>query len=165
MPTEDFRLLKSFLEERPVAVRAAEPLKDGTLFQMNITGDDTPYYVIREAKRSVLKEGELPRSPDIIFTISPAAIKRLHDFDSNNIGAYGVEFFRIMVSEDPALSLEAKLNIGFFQAYAPRRVQDSRQGWTGSHGLSRLARSGQLESHRQGHQKTDGQRLILQASR
>ncbi len=115
MPTEDFRLLKSFLEERPVAVRAAEPLKDGTLFQMNITGDDAPYYVIREAKRSVLKEGELPRSPDIIFTISPAAIKRLHDFDSNNIGAYGVEFFRIMVSEDPALSLEAKLNIGFFK--------------------------------------------------
>ncbi len=115
MPAEDFRLLKSFLEERPVAVRAAEPLKDGTIFQMNIVGDDASYYVEREAKRTVLKEGTLPRNPDITFTISQAAIKRLHDFDSNNIGAYGVEFFKIMVSDDPELSLDAKLNIGFFK--------------------------------------------------
>ena len=114
MSQQDFDFLKEFLEARDVSHRAAAPLKDGTVIGMVIVGDPEPSYVLRESKRTVLKRGTPPKDPDLRFTISPAAIKRLHDFPSEDIGEFGVEFFRIMVSKEPDMELGVKLNVGVF---------------------------------------------------
>ena len=114
MPAEDFLRLKHFLEKRDAAVRAAAPLKDGAVFEMKISGNAGKFHCVREKGKTVLKEGEPSKNPDIIFTIGPKAIARLADFPSDNIGDYGVEFFKLMLSGDPDSTIKAKLNIGFF---------------------------------------------------
>ena len=113
MASEDFERLRRFLEEKNVAIRAAAPLKDGVVIEMRIGGDDNPYHVLREGKKTRLREGACPKNPEISFTISPAAITRLLDFKSDDIGENGVEFFRIMTSDKPDEYIKAKLNVGF----------------------------------------------------
>ncbi len=113
MSSADFERLRWFLEEKEVARRAAGPLKDGTIINMQIVGDDKPYYVSRENKISKLNEGAPPKDAQLSFSISPKAIHRLADFKSNDIGENGVEFFRIMTSSDPEMSISAKLHVGF----------------------------------------------------
>ncbi len=113
MSQSDFEALRKFLEERPAAVKASKPLKNGTIIEMNIVGDENPYHVVRENKQTFLRTGPCPEEPKLRFTISPKAIQRLLDFGSDDIGEYGVEFFKIMVSEDPDYTLGVKLNTGF----------------------------------------------------
>lgn len=113
MSQHDFETLKAFLEDRDVSIRAAKPLKNGTLLELIIVGDDAKYHIVREHKATVLKTGACPKNPDLTFTISPEAIQRLSDFQSDSIGEFGVEFFRIMASDDEKMVLEVKLHTGF----------------------------------------------------
>ncbi len=113
MSREDFDLLRDFLENRDVSQRAAKPLKDSAIIDITIVDDPNSYHVTHQKKQTRVHEGEAPSSPQIRFTISPAAIARLHKFESNDIGEYGIEFFKIMVSKNPDETLEVKLNTGF----------------------------------------------------
>lgn len=113
MSQQDYEILRGFLEDRDVSIRAAKPLKDGTVLLMQIVDDPESYYIMREKKKTYLKQGQPPKDPQISFIISPGAIKRLNDFQTDSIGEFGVEFFKIMVSDDPELTLEARLNTGF----------------------------------------------------
>ena len=113
MSQQDFELLRTFLEEREVSIRAAKPLKAHTIIGMVIVGDPESYYVSREGKKTHLNKGLPPDDPHLTFTVSPAAIKRLSDFQSDSIGEFGVEFFKIMISMDPETVLDVKLNTGF----------------------------------------------------
>lgn len=113
MSSADYLKLKTFLEERDVAIRAAKPLKEKTIIAIHIVGDETPYWVSRKGKKTELIEGEPMGEPQVTFTISPKAIDRLVNFDSEDIGEFGVLFFKIMVSNDEEQVLSAKLNTGF----------------------------------------------------
>lgn len=107
-----YETLRAFLEDRDVSRRAAEPLKAGSLFAVSITGDPQPYHIIRESQGTRVRAGAAPGKPQVTFTISPGAIERLSRFDSDSIGEFGVEFFRLMMSNDPELVLDAKLHVG-----------------------------------------------------
>ncbi len=113
MSEKDFETLREFLEERDVSIRAAKPLKKHTLIGMTIVGDPEPYHVSREDGKTHLNHGAPPKDPHLSFTISSAAIERLKNFESNSIGEFGVEFFKIMVSKNEDQILEVKLNTGF----------------------------------------------------
>ncbi|RJO65085.1 MAG: hypothetical protein C4523_16900 [Myxococcales bacterium] len=113
MSEQDFEVLRKFLEEKPAAIRAAGPLKDGTSFAIRIEGDPDAYHALREGKKTLLRQGAPPKEPVVSFSISPKAIERLANFPSEDIGEYGVEFFRLMVSKDPEIKLGAKLHVGF----------------------------------------------------
>ncbi len=113
LTTPAFEQLQEFLEVRPISLRAAGPLKNGTVFQMLITGEEsTPYHVIREKKQTFLRDSPPPKDPEITFTISPKAVGALAGFQSANIGEFGVKFFSLMVSDDPDVTLKVDLHVG-----------------------------------------------------
>lgn len=113
MSQQDYERLKAFFETRDVAIRAAAPLKENTLIRIAVSGDPASYYVSREGKKTHLLAGEPPKSPQVSFTISPAAIERLTGFASEDIGEFGVHFFKLMTERDPAVELTVRLHTGF----------------------------------------------------
>jgi len=113
MSQHDFETLRAFLEDREVSIKAAKPLKNGTMLKLIIVDDPADYYITREKKATVLRQGSCPKNADLTFTISPDAVQRLSDFKSDSVGEFGVEFFKIMASDDENMVLEVKLHTGF----------------------------------------------------
>jgi hypothetical protein len=108
----DYDLLRSFLEDRDVSRRAAAPLKDGTQIAITIKDDPGLYHVIREKGSTYVRRGPAPGKTQLSFTISSAAIERLNEFQSDSIGEFGIEFFRIMMSGKENEVLDVKLHVG-----------------------------------------------------
>lgn len=136
----DFEGLKAFLEARPVAIRAASPLKESALITITIVGDPAPYYVSREGKRTTLLAGAPPKPAQVAFTISPKAIADLCAYKSEDIGEFGVHFFKLMRSSDPEIQLDVRLHTGFLGLMSMGVFNVLALGGTGV--MSFLARHG-----------------------
>lgn len=140
MSQADFDSLKAFLETRPVAVRASAPLKESALIAIAISDDPTSYYVSREGKHTRLLVGQPPKPAQVAFTISPKAIAELCAYKSEDIGEFGVHFFKLMRSTDPEIKLDVRLNTGFLGLMSMGVFNVLALGGTGV--MSFLARHG-----------------------
>lgn len=139
MPSEIFELMKVFVEQREVAIKAASSLANGVTVKIVLDGDPSPYHFIRENKKSHLREGEV-NEYDLMFTASEKAIRELVTYESNSIGDFGVKFFSLMKSNDPEIFIKAKLNIGLWKVLSHGYVKVLLKG--GASVMGYLARHG-----------------------
>jgi hypothetical protein len=108
MSDEMFKLFKQYAEERPVAIRAAAPLKDGAVVGLKVLEEDEHYHFIREKGKSYLRKGKI-KDTDFDLIVPKKELMEIIELDTDSIGKIGVEIFKRMKAE----GAKTVINAGF----------------------------------------------------
>lgn len=107
MPTPSYDSLKGFLESAPVARRAARPLSRDA--RVNVALPDGPAQFRMEGALPELRLGAGP-DPDFTLTIPGGAVRRITSLASEDVGEFGVEFFKLVLESDPDLKVRIHID-------------------------------------------------------
>jgi len=102
-----FEALKHFFETAEVARVATRPLSEHAEVGLNLAGG--PARFAMSGGRPKVEEGAA-RSPDFTLTLPDGAVERLTSLKSDEVGEFGVEFFKLVLVKDPALKLRVKID-------------------------------------------------------
>ncbi len=107
MPSPSFEALKRFFETAEAARKATKPLKDGAEVALEIDGGPARF-AVRGGKPEVV-EGKA-QQPDFTLTLPDAAVQRITSLRSDDVGEFGVEFFKLVLEKDPSLKVRIKID-------------------------------------------------------
>ncbi len=107
MPSPSFEALKRFFETAEAARKATKPLKDGAEVALEIDGGPARF-AVRGGKPEVI-EGKA-QQPDFTLTLPDAAVQRITSLRSDDVGEFGVEFFKLVLEKDPSLKVRIKID-------------------------------------------------------
>ena len=107
MPAESFHALKTFFETAPAARKATRPLARGA--RVNLALDGGPAHFSMESGSGQVHEGAAP-SPDFTLTLPDAAVRRITALESDDVGEFGIEFFKLVLEHDPALKVRVHID-------------------------------------------------------
>jgi hypothetical protein len=107
MPTPTFETLKKFFETAEAARKATKPLKDGAEVAVQLDGGPATF-AVRDG-RVHLSEGQSQR-PDFTLFLPDAAVQRVTSLKSDDVGEFGVEFFKLVLEKDPTLKVRVKID-------------------------------------------------------
>ncbi|HET8541827.1 MAG TPA: AAA family ATPase [Anaeromyxobacter sp.] len=107
MPTGSLEALRTFFETAPAARRAARPLARGARVNLALDGGDARFTM--ESGAPEVHAGAAP-DPDFTLTLPAAAVARITGMDGDDVGAFGIEFFRLVLERDPALKVRVRVN-------------------------------------------------------
>lgn len=107
MPTDSLDALRTFFETAPAARRATRPLARGARVNLAIDGGDARFTM--ESGAPQVLAGAAP-DPDFTLTLPPAAVARITGLGSDDVGAFGIEFFKLVLERDPALKVRVRVN-------------------------------------------------------
>jgi len=107
MPGPSFEALKAFFEGAPVARKATRSLHAGA--EVGLLLDDGPARFAMEGGASRVTD-EAPRDPDFTLQLPAAAVARLTAQPGSDVGALGIEFFKLVLEKDPALKVRIRLH-------------------------------------------------------
>jgi len=99
--------LRRFFAEAPVARKATRPLAREA--RVNLSLDEGPARFSMETGIPDVCEGSDP-DPDFTLSLPAAAVARLTEPGSDDVGNLGVRFFGIVVSRDPALRARIRIH-------------------------------------------------------
>ncbi len=99
MPSESFDALRKFFETAPAALKATRPLANTAQVSLVLDGGQARFS--KEGGRAQVVDGVAP-DPDFTLTLPDAAVRRLTALESEDVGEFGVEFFKLVLSRDPA---------------------------------------------------------------
>jgi hypothetical protein len=100
MPTPSFEALKTFFETSEVARKATKPLDDAAVVALRLDGGDAHFTV--KGGRAQVVEGKAA-DPDFTLTLPDAAVQRITSMKSDDVGEFGIEFFKLVLEKDPAV--------------------------------------------------------------
>lgn len=106
VPDQAFESLKEFLEHSPAARKATRPLSREA--RVNLVLPEGPARFTMEGGTPTLLPGE-GRDPDFTLTLPASAARRITSLGSEEVGAYGVEFFKLVLERDPALRVRIRV--------------------------------------------------------
>jgi len=110
-----YEKLKDFFDNREVAHKATKPLgkkaKGAVVFS---DLDNKTVLFKKNGKYSTLFEEDYSNS-DFTITLSDGAIEELINFQSENVGDFGLKFFKILRAKEQGKEINVKINIGFFK--------------------------------------------------
>ncbi|HTP26839.1 MAG TPA: AAA family ATPase [Anaeromyxobacteraceae bacterium] len=106
MSTPTFDALRTFFENSEAAKKATKPLHEDA--QVALLLDGGPAHFIVKGGKGVVLEGPAP-SPDFSLALPDAAAKRITDLKSDDVGEFGIEFFKLVLESDPALKVRIKI--------------------------------------------------------
>ena len=112
---ESFNKLKDFFENREVAHKATKPLGKKVIGEVIFKEDETKSYSFKKSGKFAGLFDELPKKPDFTMILESEAVKKLVEFESENVGDFGIKFFQIMKAKKEGEKIEVKLHIGFFK--------------------------------------------------
>ncbi len=107
MPTGTLDALRTFFETAPAARRAARPLARGARVNLALVDGDARFTM--ESGSPEVHAGLAP-DPDFTLTLPPGAVARLTGMDGEDVGAFGIEFFKLVLERDPALKVRVRVN-------------------------------------------------------
>ncbi len=107
MPAPGTEALRRFFETQPAARRAARPLARGARVNLALDGGDACFTM--ESGDPVVREGPAP-DPDFTLTLPPAAVERITGLSSEDVGEFGVAFFKLVLERDPALKVRIRID-------------------------------------------------------
>ncbi len=107
MSTPSFDALKTFFETAKVARKATKPLSDGAEVGLRLDGGPARF-TVRDGR--ALVEDEAPREPDFTITLPDGAVRRITALQSDDVGEFGIEFFKLILEEDPAVKVRVKID-------------------------------------------------------
>ena len=95
-----FEALKRFFESAPVAQTATRPLSRDA--RVNVTLGEGPARFTMESGSPALLPGAAP-APDFTLELPDGAVRRLTTLRSDDVGEFGVEFFKLVLEHAPEL--------------------------------------------------------------
>jgi hypothetical protein len=107
MPTPSFEALKTFFETAEAARKATKPLKEGAEVAVQLDGGPASF-VLRGGKPQLV-EGQA-RQPDFTLVLPDAAVRRITALKSDDVGEFGVEFFKLVLEKDPSLKVRIRID-------------------------------------------------------
>ncbi len=127
MPGESFEALKRFFETDPAAREATRPLSSRAEVGLDLEAGPARFTMV--SGRPVVEDGA-GSDPDFTLTIPDAAAKRITSMPGADVGELGVEFFKLVLSGDPARKVRIHLH-----ASTPRLVSHGYLGVLATGGM------------------------------
>src|SRR5512133_3653965 len=106
MPGASYESLKRFFESAPAARKATRPLARGA--RVNLALEGGPARFTMESGAPQVHDGAAP-DPDFTLTLPDAAVARITGLGSDDVGEFGVEFFKLVLERDPALKVRVSI--------------------------------------------------------
>lgn len=106
MPSPSFDALRDFFQSDAVARKATKPLTSGA--EVGLILDAGPARFVMEGGAPRLYEGEA-RDPDFTLRLPDGAVTRILSIRSEDVGEFGVEFFKLVLDKDPARKVRVNL--------------------------------------------------------
>jgi hypothetical protein len=107
MATESFLALKTFFETAEVARKATKPLDDQAEVALEL--EDGPAHFTLKGGRATVLEGRAQR-PDFTLTLPDGAVRRITAMKSDDVGEFGIEFFKLVLEHDPGLKIKVRID-------------------------------------------------------
>jgi hypothetical protein len=107
MPGPSYESLKRFFESAPAARKATKPLARGARVHLALQGG--PARFTMESGAPEVRDGA-EQDPDFTLTLPDAAVTRLTGLGSDDVGEFGVEFFKLVLERDPALKVRVSID-------------------------------------------------------
>jgi hypothetical protein len=107
MAGTSYESLRSFFETAPAARKATRPLARGA--RVNLALDGGPARFTMETGAPEVREGAA-QDPDFTLTLPAAAVSRITALASDDVGEFGVEFFKLVIERDPALKVRVAID-------------------------------------------------------
>jgi hypothetical protein len=99
--------LREFFERSAAARKATRPLSRDA--RVNLVLAEGPARFTMEGGAPALLPGA-SEDPDFTLTLPAEAVRRITSLASDDVGTYGVEFFRLALERDPALRVRVKID-------------------------------------------------------
>jgi hypothetical protein len=99
--------LTRFFEKQPAARRATRPLSRGARVNLALDGGDACFTM--ESGDPAVREGAAP-DPDFTLTLPRGAVERITGLASEDVGEFGIEFFKLVLEHDPALKVRVRID-------------------------------------------------------
>jgi hypothetical protein len=107
MSAASFEVLKTFFESAGAARKATKPLSDGAEVGLVLDGGPARF-AVQGGRGAVLDES--PRAPDFTLTLPDGAVRRITSLKSEEVGEFGVEFFKLVLEKDPAFKVHIRID-------------------------------------------------------
>ncbi len=107
MPDTSYDSLKRFFESAPAARKATRPLARGA--RVNLSLDGAAAHFTMASGPPEVRTGPAP-DPDFTLTLPDGAVTRIVGLASEDVGEFGVEFFRLVLERDPAVKARVRVN-------------------------------------------------------
>jgi hypothetical protein len=107
MPGTSFDALKVFFETQEAARKATKPLAGEA--QVGLELATGPAHFTMSAGRPVVVEGKAP-APDFTLTLPDGAVQRITALKSDDVGEFGIEFFKLVLEKDPAAHVSIRID-------------------------------------------------------
>lgn len=107
MPATSYDSLKRFFESAPAAKRATRPLARGA--RVNLALDGGPAHFTMESGAPEVRTGAAA-DPDFTLTLTDGAVSRIVALESDDVGEFGVAFFKLVLERDPALKARVRVD-------------------------------------------------------
>jgi hypothetical protein len=99
--------LRRFFETQPAALRATRPLARGARVNLALDGGDACFTM--ESGRPVVRDGAGP-DPDFTLKLPNGAVERITGLASEDVGEFGIAFFKLLLERDPALKVRVHVD-------------------------------------------------------
>ncbi len=107
MSTAGFNALKDFFETAEVARKATKPLHENA--EVSVQLDAGPARFVMQGGKGQLFQGQA-QQPDFTLVLPDGAVKRITSLKSDDVGEFGVEFFKLVLEKDPSLKARIKID-------------------------------------------------------
>jgi hypothetical protein len=107
MATASYESLKRFFESAPAARKATRPLHRGA--RVNLALDGGPARFTMETGAPEVREGPA-EDPDFTLTLPDGAVDRITGLGSDDVGEFGVEFFKLVLERDLGLKVRVRID-------------------------------------------------------
>jgi hypothetical protein len=107
MPIRAYDSLKAFLESAPVVRKATRPLSREA--RVNVALPEGPAQFHMQGPGPELRPGAGP-DPDFTLTLPGGAVRRITSLRSEDVGEFGVEFFKLVLERDPDLKVRVHID-------------------------------------------------------
>ncbi len=107
MSPKSFEALRTFFETAPAARKATRPLSRNACVNVALEGWSARFTM--ESGAPALREGAGP-DPDFTLTLPDGAVERLTALASDDVGEFGIAFFKLVLDHDPAYKVRVKID-------------------------------------------------------
>ena len=107
MAPESYESLMRFFESAPAARKATRPLARNA--RVNLALDDCRARFTMATGAPEVREGPAD-DPDFTLTLPSQAVSRITGLGSDDVGEFGVEFFKLVLERDPSLKVRVSID-------------------------------------------------------
>ncbi len=107
MPAQSLEALRTFFGSAPAAQRATRPLSRGARVNLALDGGDARFTM--ETGSPEVHDGPA-KDPDFTLTLPAGAVARITALRSEDVGEFGIEFFKLVLERDPALKIRVRVD-------------------------------------------------------